>query len=94
MSMTFMGERQRRHGEPRDQNDHGGDARKLLLRAHALALSQVGSAAKQFPLIGPAVQFGNFGAQKIRCTSRAWSMLSPGGRCHRLERVIRDRYLG
>jgi hypothetical protein len=47
MSMTFMGDGQRRHRERRNQNDHGRNACKLLLQAHAIALSQVPSAAKQ-----------------------------------------------
>jgi hypothetical protein len=64
MSVAFMGDRQRRHGKRRNQNDRGRNARKLLLQAHATALSQAPSLAKQFSLITAAAQSGNFGAQK------------------------------
>jgi hypothetical protein len=60
MSVTFMGSRQRRHGERRNQNDRGGHACKLSLQPHAVCLSQVPSAAKQFSLIASAAQPGNF----------------------------------
>jgi hypothetical protein len=60
MSVTFMGPRQRRHGERRNQNDRGGHARKLSLQPHAVCLSQVPRAAKQFSLTASAAQSGNF----------------------------------
>ena len=60
MSVTFMGDRQRRQGERRNQNDHGRNARKLLLQSHDTALSQVPNLAKQISLIAAAAQSGNF----------------------------------
>ena len=64
MSMTFVRNRQRRHGEPRNQNDRGGDARKLSLQAHAVWLSQVPSGAKQFSLIARPSNPAIFGREK------------------------------
>jgi hypothetical protein len=37
MGMTFVSNRQRRQGEHRNQNDRGGNARKLSLQAHTHA---------------------------------------------------------
>jgi hypothetical protein len=65
MSVTFVGDRQRRRREGRDQNDHGRDARKLLLQPHDTALSQAPYPAKQIPLIAAAAQSGNFEARNF-----------------------------
>ena len=51
VSVTLVGNRERRHGEPRNQNDRGGNARKLSLQAHVISLSQEARIAKQFSLI-------------------------------------------
>jgi hypothetical protein len=66
MHVTFMGSRQRRHGERHDQNGRRGDARKLSLQAHTVFISRVPGGAKQFRLM--AVKPEIFESGKIQCT--------------------------